>query len=86
MGIFEHSDPEYARIYAQESVMVDASELIADAMKQAGKTPIELADLLCSDETEVSHLLAGEREMSVRRLAEVLQLLGRRLELRSVAE
>ncbi|MBP2413052.1 hypothetical protein JOF48_001851 [Arthrobacter stackebrandtii] len=86
MGIFESSDPEYARVYAQESVMVDASELIADAMQKAGVAPVELAGLLRSDETKVSNLLAGEHDISVRHLAEVLQLLRHRLELRSIAE
>ena len=72
---FPMSDPTYAAIYAEESAMVDASELIADAMERANVTSADLARKLEISRSEVSARLAGDRNITVRKLAATLYAL-----------
>ena len=81
---FPMDDPSYAATYAEEAAMVDASELIAEALIESGKTKTELAALLGVNKSEVTARLRGERNVTVRKLAATLHVLGRRLELSSV--
>ncbi|WP_125615963.1 helix-turn-helix domain-containing protein [Specibacter cremeus] len=83
MGIFNTSDADYALAYAEESAMVDASELIADALDRSGMSKSDLARALGVSKSEVTARLAGERNITVRSLAKTLHVLGASLELRS---
>jgi transcriptional regulator with XRE-family HTH domain len=84
MGIFDTENAEYAVAYAEEAAMVDASELIANALEHAAMTRSELARVLNVSKSEVTARLAGERNITVRSLAKTLHVLGEKLELRSV--
>lgn len=84
-SIFPTSDPAYDATYAQEAVMVDASELIAHALEQAGMSRSELAEKLGVNRSEITARLRGERNISIRKLAATLHVLGKRLTL-SVAD
>ncbi len=78
-SVFPVNDPAYGRIYAQESAMVDASELIARALETSGMSRSDLARALDVNRSEVTARLAGERNITVRKLAETLHVLGERL-------
>lgn len=81
MGLFPADDPAYRATYAQEAAMIDASELIAEAMEHAGVTPAELARRLDVSRSEIAARLRGERNITVRKLAETLHVLGAELSL-----
>ncbi|WP_166430003.1 helix-turn-helix domain-containing protein [Nesterenkonia sphaerica] len=78
MGLFDQDmkDPQYRRTYAQEAAMVDSSELIADALERSGITRTALAKALNVSKSEVSNRLRGERNITVRKLADTLHALG----------
>lgn len=86
LAMFGRNDAAYRRTYAQEAAMVDASELIAEALEKSGLTQSELARLLEVSKSEISARLAGERNITVRKLADTLHALGHKLELRAAPE
>jgi len=81
MGLFPTDDPAYAATYAQESAMVDAAELIAAALEASGLSQSDLARKLGVSRSEITARLRGERNITVRKLAETLHALGARLDL-----
>lgn len=83
MGIFDTGNAEYSVAYAEEAAMVDASELIANALERSAMMKSELARALNVSKSEITARLAGERNITVRSLAKTLHVLGERLELRS---
>lgn len=85
MGIFDTENAEYAEAYAEEAAMVDASELIANALDRSTMTKSDLARALNVSKSEVTARLAGERNITVRSLAKTLHVLGVKLELRSAS-
>lgn len=80
-AVFPVGDHGYDAVYAQEAAMVDASELIARALDASGMTRAELARKLGVSRAEVTARLKGERNITVRKLAETLHVLGQRLAL-----
>lgn len=78
-SVFPVGDRDYDAIYAQESAMVDASELIARALAATGTTRAQLARQLGVSRAEVTARLKGERNITVRKLAETLHALDERL-------
>lgn len=83
MGIFDTRNVEYAAVYAEEAAMVDASELIANALERSEMTKSDLARALNVSKSEITARLAGERNITVRSLAKTLHVLGEKLDLRS---
>jgi transcriptional regulator with XRE-family HTH domain len=81
MKLFPMDDPEYARTYAEESALADASELIAEAMEHAGVSNADLARRLKVSRSEITARLRGDRNLTLRKLAATLYALGGRLEL-----
>ena len=81
MGIFDNPTPEDVVVYAQEAAMIDASELIAAALERSGMSRAQLAKALGISRSEVTARLTGERNVTVRKLAETLHCMGMRLEL-----
>lgn len=83
MGLFENfqQDPVERLGYAREAAMVDASELIAHALEESGMSRSELAQTLDVRKSEITARLAGERNITVRKLAETLHALGHNLQL-----
>lgn len=81
MGIFDNPTPEDEAVYAQEAAMIDASELIAVALERSGTSRAQLAKDLGISRSEVTARLAGERNITVRKLAQTLHSMGMRLEL-----
>lgn len=81
MGLFPTGDLKHEAIYAEESAMVDASELIAEALEASGLSKAELARKLNVSRSEITERLRGDRNITVRVLAATLHALGARLEL-----
>jgi|GEM_PF-3662779 len=83
MGLFPTDDPHYQAVYAEEAAMVDASELIANALDASGLTRADLARALNVTRSEITERLRGDRNITVRNLAATLHTLGAKLELRA---
>jgi len=79
MPMFPTKDDDYARVYAREAAMVDAAEAIANALELSGMSRAALARALGVSPSEVTARLQGERNITVRKLAETLQALGQEL-------
>lgn len=82
MSVFSTHDPEKLAIYAEEAAMVDASEVIAEALENSGISQSDLARQLGISRSEVTARLRGERNITVRKLAATLHALNARLEIR----
>ena len=82
-AIFPTHDPAYQAVYAEESAMVDASELIAHALDVAGISSADLARALNVSRSEISARLSGERNLTIRKLAATLHALDHQLVLAS---
>ena len=80
-SVFPVGDANYDAIYAEESAMVDASEIIAAALDDSGMSRTELARALGVNKSEITARLTGERNITVRKLAATLHALGATLEL-----
>ena len=65
-------DDEFRRTYRQERLLGEVLEVIASAMEQCGVSGAELARRLGVSRQAVSALLSGRANVSVRRVAEVL--------------
>lgn len=81
MNTFPMEDPSYARTYAKEAAMVDASETIAEALEASGMNRSQLASALGVSRSEITARLQGERNITVRKLAETLHVLGASLDI-----
>ncbi|WP_308467332.1 helix-turn-helix domain-containing protein [Rathayibacter soli] len=81
--VFPIGDPEYDAVYAQEAATIDASELIARALEASGISRADLARRLGVSRGEITARLKGERNITVRTLAETLHALGEHLSLDS---
>lgn len=70
-------------IAAQESLIVDTTELLATAMRVAGVTRAELARRMEIKPPVVTEMLKGERNFSLRTLAAAFHALGYGLEVKA---
>jgi transcriptional regulator with XRE-family HTH domain len=75
--------PDYERLVAQETLILDATEAIVGLLEEAGVSRQELARRLGKSKGFVSQLLSGERNMTLRTLADLGHVLGRRFSLSS---
>ncbi|WP_082677848.1 helix-turn-helix domain-containing protein [Leucobacter chromiiresistens] len=81
MSVFPVGDAAYDAIFAEEAAMIDASESIAEALERSGLSQVELAELLGVSKSEISARLRGERNITVRKLAATLHVLGASLKI-----
>jgi transcriptional regulator with XRE-family HTH domain len=77
---------EYRRLVAQEALIADAQELVCELLESAHMSRQELAAALGKSKGFVSQLLSGERNMTLRTLADLAYATGYRLELRAMSE
>lgn len=82
-SVFPVGNAEYDAVYAQEAAMIDAAELIARALEASGLSRADLARRLGVSRAEVTARLKGERNITVRTLAETLHVLGETLKIES---
>lgn len=73
--------PEARRDYEQERLVRSATERIGDAMEEAGISRADLARMLGTSRANVTALLSGERNMTLRTLADLAAVLGQRVEI-----
>lgn len=84
MSLFPHDVERDDYLYAREASLVDASEVIADALESSGMKRTQLAKVLGVSRGEITRRLRGSRNMTVATLAETLHALSHRLEVRAV--
>ena len=74
-------EPEYQRLLAQERLILDATEAIVGLLDEQNVSRQDLAARLGKSKGFVSQLLSGERNMTLRTLADLGYVLGRRFSL-----
>ena len=79
----ELQDKEMARLFAQEQLIEEATELIAEVMHERGITKSELASRVGTSRGHITQLLAGSRNMTLRTLADLMHAMGSRVFLKS---
>lgn len=67
-------DPEYARAYAEESLIQDAEEMLLQAMSKAGVTRAEIARRLGVDRAAVTRYF--QSNLTLRKIAAICFVLG----------
>jgi transcriptional regulator with XRE-family HTH domain len=72
-------DPERRRILEQERVMVDATELVCNAMDFRRIKRSELADKMGRSKAYVTQILRGSQNLTLRTLADVFHAMNCRL-------
>ncbi len=72
----EHSDLEYQRLLAQERLIFGATEQLVALLELGGVSRTELADRLGRSKPFVTQILSGERNMTLRTLADAAYVLG----------
>lgn len=82
-NIFDDAIPadlkdSYSEEYAQTEALLDAANLISEAIEQRKINQTELAELLGVSRGYVSRLLSGNENMSIKNVARVLHVLGKR--------
>lgn len=79
----EIQDPEMARLLAQEELIEEATELVAKTMKQRGVAKTELARRVGTSKANVTQLLAGSRNMTLRTFADLMYAMAEKVVLTS---
>lgn len=75
-------DPQFARLLAQEELILEVTETLCALLEKEGVSRTELARRLGKTKGFVSQLLGGGRNLTLRTLADVLSVLGYRLQLK----
>lgn len=70
------------KLFAEESLIVDAAEEIWAAMERKGVSKTDLAALLGTSKANITQLLSGSRNMTLRTLADISFYLGQRVSLK----
>jgi transcriptional regulator with XRE-family HTH domain len=78
-------EPEYQRLLAQERLILDTTEAIVGLLEEEKVSRQELAQRLGKSKGFVSQLLSGERNMTLRTLADLGYVLDRRFSLAAYA-
>ncbi len=73
------SDVERKRIFEQEALAFQATEVISELMAAAGVTKAELARRLGTSRAFVTQTLSGSRNLTLHTLADVAFVLGSRI-------
>lgn len=68
--------PEDKRVFAQEEAILDFTEFVCELMDRAGVSRSELAARLDTTKGYVSQLLAGEANMTIRTMSDLMNALG----------
>ena len=78
------SDPENMRLYQQERVILETSDLISDLLDQTGITKADLAERLGRSKSYVTQLLNGRANMTLRTISDVMWALDSNLVISTV--
>jgi transcriptional regulator with XRE-family HTH domain len=72
----EMKDPEFAKLMAEESLILEVTEKIIELMQKEGITKAELANRLRKSKGFITQLLDGSRNFTVRTIADIFHALG----------
>jgi antitoxin component HigA of HigAB toxin-antitoxin module len=76
---------EKRRSFEQELAVFNATELLSGVMEERGITKADLARMLGTSRANVTNMLSGRRNLTVRTLADVAAVLGVRVKFESEA-
>lgn len=76
------ASPESRRMYEEERLILWATEAVAEAMANQGLTRAQLAEALGTSRPNVTQLLSGSRNMTLRTLAALAHACGMRVDLK----
>jgi transcriptional regulator with XRE-family HTH domain len=76
-------DPERHRIFEQESLAIEATELISTLLKERQVNKAELAKRIGKSKAYVTQLLSGGRNMTLHTFADLAFALGYKVELQA---
>ena len=79
------NDPEYQRLLAEETLILEATERIVALLEAENVSRQELAERLGKSKGFVSQLLSGDRNMTLRTLASLGYVLGHTFRMMPVA-
>ena len=65
-----------SRLYQQEKLIFDAGEMIATALEGTDTTRAELARRMGRTRAFITHILSGERNLTMRTFADAMTCLG----------
>ncbi|HZV48245.1 MAG TPA: helix-turn-helix transcriptional regulator [Candidatus Dormibacteraeota bacterium] len=80
----DRQNDRYRRLLNQESLILEATELICELMQRQGISRRELASRIGRTREFVGQLLNGSRNMILRTLADLTYALDHRIQLRAV--
>jgi len=72
-------DPENLRLFQQERLLFDVTEQMCKSMQEKGVSRSQLAELLGKSKGRISQILDGERNLTLRVVANVFTALGQSL-------
>jgi transcriptional regulator with XRE-family HTH domain len=84
MTLRRKREPNYDQLLDQERLILFVTETVVGLLAEKRMTRLELADRLGKSKGYISHLLSGERNMTLRTLADLGHALGYRFALRAV--
>ncbi|MBM0128052.1 helix-turn-helix domain-containing protein [Pimelobacter simplex] len=79
LGTWFDATPESVRLLAEESALLEATELVAECLTHREVSRSELAKRLGVGRSEVTQRLSGKRNLSVKSLGAMLHELGYRV-------
>jgi transcriptional regulator with XRE-family HTH domain len=79
----DKTDEDDRRLLAQETLLLEAQEMVVELMQTAHMNRGQLARALGKSNGFVTQLLSGERNMTLRTLADLAGATGHRVELRA---
>lgn len=79
----EEKEREYQRLVEQESLILEATEIISELIEESGGTRKDLAEKLERSKGFVTQVLSGERNMTLRTLADFAFALEHRVKMKA---
>lgn len=73
-------DDQFEQLLAEERIILQVTELIAEAIEHRGMTRKQLADALGVSQAEVTQRLSGRRNLTLRSVAAMLHALDAEVE------
>jgi transcriptional regulator with XRE-family HTH domain len=77
----QSATPESRRLYEQERLVLWATEEVSETMEAGEISKADLARMLGTSRANITALLSGSRNMTLRTLADVACVLGQRVEI-----
>jgi transcriptional regulator with XRE-family HTH domain len=79
-------DPEFAKLLAQEDLILEVTETLCELLEREKISRKELADRLGKSKGFISQLLNGGRNLTLRTVSDILHVLGYKVALRPYKE